>query len=186
MTEADLFDLIDPVLAELGSKSEDGEEFREPALDILRYYRKPVRLHWFPVLGQALSIVAVVRQPFDLAGTAEGHRAMLIRLSLAANGRFPFAPWRAAGERAVALAMTVIQLTPEPIGPEDDATLQAAFEKIPKRRAVPLGILRVNLGQEAMAFAISGGPGNLFPEAVALADALTPRLRRYVPLIEFE
>ena len=111
MTEVDLFDLIDPVLAALGSTHEDGEEFRDPPLDVLRYDRRPVRLHWLPVLGQALSVVAVVRQPLDVAGTAEGHRALIGRLVLAANGRFPFVPWR-RGATAPALALTVIELTP--------------------------------------------------------------------------
>ena len=48
MLEDPFLDLIDPILKPLGLREEDGEEYREPPLDVLRYYRKPVRLHWLP------------------------------------------------------------------------------------------------------------------------------------------
>ncbi len=55
---------------------------------------------------------------------------------------------------------------------------------IPRTRVVPLGLIRVNLGQEAMSLALTRPPGGLFPEPEAVADALTTRLRRFVPLME--
>ena len=67
-------------------------------------------------------------------------------------------------------------LTPEPIGPEDDATLTRILGSLSalktRTRAVPLGLLRVNLGQEALAFALAPGPDRLFGEPEALADLL--------------
>ena len=53
-----------------------------------------------------------------------------------------------------------------------------------RSRVVPLGLIRINLGQEAMAFQLAGGPDDLYPEPAALADALTARFRRYVPLFD--
>ena len=35
-----------------------------------------------------------------------------------------------------------------------------------------------------MSLALTRPPGGLFPEPEALADALTPKLRRFVPLME--
>ncbi len=42
----------------------------------------------------------------------------------------------------------------------------------------------MNLGQEALSFALASGPAEAFPEPAAIADALTPHFRRFVPLIE--
>jgi hypothetical protein len=180
MIEDDLFAIIDPVLRESGAIPEEGEEFRAPPLDVLRYYRRPVRLHWVPVLGRALSVVAVVRQPVDVGLTTADYQRFLTRLAMAVNGRFP--PWR--GDRGLVVGLTTVVLTPEPITPEDDAILGTALGPLARTRAVRLGILRVNLGQEALAFALASGPDRLFPEPELLADALTPRLRRFVPLLE--
>ena len=36
----------------------------------------------------------------------------------------------------------------------------------------------------AMSLALTSDSDNLFPEALALAEALTPRLRRFVPLLD--
>jgi hypothetical protein len=181
MDEERLFELIDPVLRAAGSVVEDGEEFRAPALDVLRYYRRPVRLHWAPVFGRGQGVVAVARQPADLPFSADGTRAFLTRLAMAVNGRFP--PSLSHG---LALGLTAVALTPEPIGPGDDAVLREVVtgRPLPRLRAVPLGVLRVNLGQEALALALASGPGAAFPEPAALADALTPHLRRFVPLLE--
>ncbi len=38
MTEEQLIGLIDPVLRDLGSLAVEGEEFRHPPLDVVRYY----------------------------------------------------------------------------------------------------------------------------------------------------
>jgi hypothetical protein len=80
--------------------------------------------------------------------------------------------------------LTCLVLTPEPIGPGDDAVLGTVLGRLPRMRAVPLAVIRVNLGQEAMSLALTSDPDNLFPEALVLAEALTPRLRRFVPLLD--
>lgn len=172
--EDNFFDLIDPILRGLGAVRDDGEEFRDPPLDVLRYDVRPVRLHRVPFLGRALSVVATVRQPIDVSLATGGYPTLLRRLAMAVNGRYP--PW----SRGLAVGLTTIVLTPEPIGPSDDAALQAALTALPRWRSVPLGLIRVNLGQEALSFALTSGPPGLFPEPTALADALTSHLRRFV------
>ncbi len=67
MIEDDFWERINPVLKGLGATRDDGEEFREPPLDVLRYDVRPVRLHRVPLLGRALGVVATVRQPMDVA-----------------------------------------------------------------------------------------------------------------------
>jgi hypothetical protein len=175
-------DLIDPVLKPLGLREEDGEEFREPPLDVLRYYRRPVRLHWLPMIGRAQAVVAVVRQPVDvgLTGSPKDYRAFLTRLALAVNGRFP--PGQKLGWGSIGL--TAVVLTPEPIAAEDDTLMKTALEARRRSRVVPLGLVRVNLGQEAMSFQLAGGSDSLFPEPVAIADALALQFRRFVPLFD--
>ena len=100
-----------------GSVLEDGEEFREPPLEVLRYYRRAVRLNRLPIVGNALSVVMVVRQPVDIEGSRTGYERLLTRLGMAANGRFP--PWQ-----GLVIGLTALVLTPEPIGPGDDAMLR--------------------------------------------------------------
>lgn len=180
MLESDLFEIIDPVLRSLGTVPESGEEYQRPALDVLRYYRRPVRLHWMPLFGRALSLVAVIRQPVDIGFSKDGYRELLTRLAMAVNGRFP--PWRSP--RALAVGLLPLILTPEPIRPEDDAVLGTVLGGLRKQRAVPVGVFRLNLGQEAMAFALSANSDGLFPEPEQLGDALTARFRRFVPMLE--
>jgi hypothetical protein len=182
LLEEQLFEIVDPILVSQKLREEPGEEFREPPLDILRYYRRPVRLHWLPMLGRAQSVVAVVRQPVDVgvAGSPGDYRAFLARLAMAVNGRFP--PGRRLGWGSIGL--TVVVLTPEPIAAEDDARLEAALKAPSRSRVVTLGLIRLNLGQEAMSFQLAGGPDDLFPEPIALADELTARFRRFVPLFD--
>ena len=178
MLEERLIELIEPVLRELGSVLEAGEEFRQPPLEVLRYSRRKVRWSGVPLLGRALGVVMVVRQPVDVAGSREGYQRLLARLAMAANGRFP--PWR-----GLVIGLTAIVLTPEPIGPGDDGLLRQVLEvKLRRMRVVPFGLIRVNLGQEAIALAIHSSPDELFPEPGRLADALCEHLRRFVPLIE--
>ncbi|MGE3821187.1 MAG: hypothetical protein AB7I30_17375 [Isosphaeraceae bacterium] len=181
MTEERLFELLDATLKPLGSIHLDGEEYREPALDVLRYDRRTVRLHWVPVIGRGLSVVAVTRQPGDVRFSVGGYQTFLTRLTMAVNGRFP--PSWSSG---LALGLTVLALTPEPIGPGDDAVLREVVngKPLPRQRAVPLGVLRINLGQEAFSFALARGPEGLFPEPAALADVLSIHLRRFVPTLE--
>ena len=185
MTEDAFFSLIDPALRESGSVPEEGEEFASPTLDVLRYYRRGVRLHWVPIVGRGLSVVAVARQPVDVGFSAGEFRRLLERLAMAVNGRFP--PWgQGRHPKGLVLGLTAVVLTPEPIGPGDEAVLGEVVNgrPLPRQRAVPLGALRVNLGQEALAFALAAGPAGVFGEPAALADALTPHLRRFVPLLD--
>jgi hypothetical protein len=185
MTEDAFFELIEPVLAGLGCVPEDGEEFRKPALDVLRYDRRGVRLSWVPWFGQGLSVVAVLRQPMDLGRAPGDDRTLLTRLAMAVNGRFP--PWGVGRHpKGLVLGVTAVVLTPEPITAADDDALRTLINgrPLPRQRAVPMGMLRVNLGQEALSFALTTGPAGVFTEPVALADALTPHFRRFVSLIE--
>jgi hypothetical protein len=173
-----LIELIEPALRELGSVREPGEAFREPPLDVLGYYPRRVRLGRIPILGRALGVVVIARQPVDIAGDAGGSRRLLTRMAMAVNGRFP--PWQ-----GLVLGLTAVVLTPEPIAPGDDETLRQALDvNLRRMRVVPFGLIRVNLGQEAMAMAINGSPDGLFPEPGRLADVLCEHLRRFVPMVE--
>ena len=183
MIDDELIALLDATLFPLGFTGEVGEDFAAPPLDVLRYYRRPVRLHWLPLLGRAQGVVAVARQPVDLAGTEAGCRALVDRLARGVSARFP--PGWGLGFGPIGL--TTLILTPEPIRLEDDAALNAALGETSLRsRVVPLAAARLNLGQEAMSFGLAGGPAGLFPEPVALVDALTTRFRRFVPAFEWD
>ncbi len=174
MTEADLFETIDPVLAGLGCSRDEGETFHEPLLDVVRYDIRRARLHPIPLLGRALGVVATVVEPADLSLVAGGYGTLLRRVAGAINGRYP--PW----PFGATVGLTTLVLATSPIGPGDDAALQAALTTIPRMRSVPLGLIRVDLDGEGLAFALASGPPGVFPEAEALADALTPHLRRFV------
>jgi hypothetical protein len=185
MIDEAFFALIDPVMKSVGSVPDDGEEYRAPPLDVLRYYHRSVRLSWVPFLGEGSSVVAVLRQPADVELSAIGYRRLLLRLASAVGTRYP--AWgKSRARRGLAQGMTAVVLTPEPIGPGDDSVLREVVNgrPLPRQRAVPLGVIRVNLGQEALSFALASGPEGVFTEPAALADALTPHFRRYVPLIE--
>jgi len=178
MIEDQFIELIEPLLRAGASVLEEGEEFREPPLDVLRYYRRRVRLSWIPIFGNSQSVVMVVRQPVDIDGSRTGYERLLIRLGMAVNGRFP--PWR-----GLVIGLTVLVLTPEPIGPGDDAMLREVLGiKLRRMRVVPFGLIRVNLGQEAIALAINASPDGLFTESGRLADALCDHFGRFVPPIE--
>jgi hypothetical protein len=178
MVEDRFIELIETSLKAVGSALEGGEEFRAPPLDVLRYYRRAVRLSRIPFLGTAQSAVVVARQPVDIEGSAAGYSRLLDRLARAANGRFP--PWR-----GLVIGLTAVVLTPEPIAPGDDTMLSSVLNaKLRRLRVVPFGILRINLGQEAVALATSRSPDDLFPESLRLADLVCEHLRRFVPLAE--
>ncbi len=180
MIDTDLFDLIDPVLEGLGAKPEDGEDYRDPPLDVLRYYRRPVRLGLIPIIGQATSVVAVIRQPIDIGFSASSYQKLLGRLAGAVNRRFP--PWPIG--RGISIGLVAVVLTPEPIRPDDEAILKTSFVGLARHRAIPLGVIRLNLGQEAMAAALTNSPDDLFPDAEQIALKLAERLRRFLPLWE--
>jgi hypothetical protein len=178
MIEERLIDLIDPVLRDLGSQIEEGEEFRQPPLDVIRYYERAVRMNVLPFFGRARSVVTLIRQPVDIDGTMAGYTRLLTRLGMAVNGRFP-------PSKGLVIGLTAITMTPEPIQPADDAMLRDVLEtKMRRMRVVPFGVVRLNLGQEAIALAIKSSPDDLFAEPLRLADVLTQHFRRYVPQIE--
>jgi hypothetical protein len=178
MTDDAFIELIDPILIREGSVKDVGEEFRNPPLDVLCYYRRVVRVGRLPFFAKAQSVVIVVRQPVDTDGSRESYQHLLMRAAQAASTRYP--PWK-----GLVVGLTMVALTPEPIGPGDDAMLRDVLAtKLRRQRVVPFGILRINLGQEAIAMALSTGPGGAFNEPIQLTDALCERLRRFVPLVE--
>ncbi len=123
--------------------------------------------------------MTLVRQPVDIGGTTAGYERLLTRIGMAVNGRFP--PWR-----GLVIGLTAITMTPEPIQPADDAMLRDVLDiKLRRMRVVPFGLVRINLGQEAIALAIKSSPDELFAEPLRLADVLTENFRRYVPAIDF-
>ena len=144
MIEDRLYEIIDPVLRAAGAVIEAGEEYRTPPLEVLRYYYRPVRLNWVPLLGRASSVVAVVRQPVDVGFQPDDYRRFLTRLALGVNGRFP--PWTGRWPRpwlrgrdgsaagGLVIGLTVLVLTPEPIGPDDDAMLGKVLGGFSARR----------------------------------------------------
>jgi len=182
MRDDDLFTRLDSILQPLGAVSSLGEEFASPPLDVLRYHVRNVRLNAVPYFGRALSVVAVVRQPVELGFNVEETRRLVERTCMAVNGRFPPLNLR----HGLSIGLTVVVLTPEPIGPEDEAVLEEALRVRPRLRAVPLGIVRLNLGQEGMAVALARGPDGLFNEPETLIEAFSEDFRRYVPLFEIE
>ena len=175
MQVEELEELIAGALASLGAVVAEGEEFRDPPLDILTYHQRIARLNFLPVVGRLHAVVAVVRQPIDLGlgGTAE----LLGRLSRAVHGRFPV-------RRGATVGLSTIVLTPEPIGPAEDAALADVLSKARRSRVVTLGLFRLNLGQEAMSMALRPAADGLSPEPETLADTLVGRFRRFVPLLE--
>ena len=97
---------------------------------------------------------------------------------MAVNGRFP--PWK-----GLTIGLNAVVLTPEPIAPGDDDMLREVLGiKLRRMRVVPLGLYRINLGQEAMALAMHTDPSGAFTEGGLLAELLCERFRRFVPLIE--
>ena len=178
MIEDQLVELIEAPLEEVGSKFHGGEEFRDPPLDVLRYYRRQVRVSRTPLLGRAQSVVLLARQPVDIDGTRPSYERFLTRMAMAVNGRFP--PWR-----GLSIGLYSLVLTPEPIVPGDDEMLRAVLAlKLRRMRVVPLGLYRINLGQEALALAMQSDPTGAFTEGGILAELLCERFRRFVPLIE--
>ena len=178
MIEDEFIERIEPILKEVGSVLEAGEEFVKPPLDILRYYPRIVRMNWIPILGRALGVVMVVRQPVDIDGSRAGYERLLNRMAMAANGRF-------SPRKGLVIGLTAMVLTPEPITPTDDAMLREVLNhKLRRTRVVPFGLIRINLGQEAMSLAINASPDDLFREPGILADALCENFRRFVPLFE--
>jgi hypothetical protein len=180
MIEDELLGLLERALKPLGCDAVVGEHYLDPSLSVLRWYGRKLHLGGLPILGRASSVVAVVRQPVEIPFTTSGNRQLLERIAIITNDRFPSWP-RGWG---FSIGLTAVVLTSEPIGPTDDATLRESLALHARFRAVPLGHIRLNLGQEAMALALAEGPSKLFTEPATVADALAFNFRRYVPLLE--
>ncbi|MEW4567070.1 hypothetical protein AB1L88_04315 [Tautonia sp. JC769] len=183
MTYEEFFDLCSRLLRPLHCSCDDGEDFQDPPLDVLRYEVRAVRLHWIPVVGRALSVVAIVHQPRDVTATAASHRELLLRVARAVHGRYP--PWPSGGPGFV-VGLTTVVVTTDPVTPSDEQFLPLALPSPSRTRVVPMGLIRVNLEQEAFAFAIGPSPQDLFPEAVTLADGFSQVLGRFVPPLDLE
>ena len=146
---------------------------------MLRYYRRTCcDCSRIPFFGQAQSVVLVARQPVDIEGNPSGLRTLA---DPAGHGRQrPLSSLAGAGHR------------PDRAGPDpradragDDAMLREVLGiKLRRMRVVPFGLIRINLGQEAMALAHQASPGRPLHRARPLADALCERFRRFVPLID--
>lgn len=180
MTEDDFRDWLDSLLRPLEFVVENGAESQNPKIDILGYYVRRIRISPIPILGRGLSVVAVCRTPEDVSRAANGCYSIIERLGIVANSQFP--PIRKG--RGLTVGITAIVLTDSPITASDDTVLAEALNPVPKTRVVPLGIIRVNLEQEAVGFALKRGPEGLFPETDVLTTAFTERFRRFLPLVE--
>jgi hypothetical protein len=136
-----------------------------------------VRWNRIPLLGKALSVVAVARQPVDIGLSEPAHVQCLTRLAQAVSGRFP--PWE-----GLAIGLTSLVITPEPISPDDDAVLGKVLQaSLIRYRVVSCGLFRLNLGQEALALALKSSPDGLFTEPIRIADVLSENLRRFIPMV---
>ncbi len=146
---------------------------------MLRYYRRPVRIGRLPLIGQAQSVVLLARQPVDIEGCRSD------RTNVCSPGwQWPSTVVFHHGS-GLTIGLNALVLTPEPIAPGDDDMLRAVLGlKLRRMRVVPLGIYRINLGQEAMALAMHTDPCGAFTEGGVLAELLCERFRRFVPLIE--
>jgi hypothetical protein len=185
MSEDDLIEKLDDLLAKLGAKPGDGEVFESPALDMVRVWSRRVRLGRLPLLGRAASVVVLAREPADAeAAGAGGSNALVDRAARAVNGRFP--PWGDPGGLVVGL--TVVVVTSRPIEPDEADRLASALNNAAARartRCIALGLIRVNLDEEVTAFAVRPGPAGLFTEPDAVADAASEWFRRHVPRMSF-
>ncbi|WP_235905166.1 hypothetical protein [Tautonia marina] len=128
-------------------------------------------------------MVAIIHQPKDVTASAASHRELILRVSRAVHGRYP--PWPSGGPGFV-IGLTTVIITTDLISPEDEQFLALALPSQARSRIVPMGLFRVNLEQEAFAFAIGPSPQDLFPEAITLADGLSSVLGRFLPPLELE
>jgi hypothetical protein len=176
VTEDELLQQVESILDPTGMRIEDGEEFREPPLDVVRYHVRVAKLGRLPVLDRVRSVVAIVRQPADMTFAADGLRSLMERVARAAHTRFP--PWP-RGE-GLTLALTTLVLTPEPIRPDESPRLGELLAGPRRGRVVPLAVVRLNLGQGAVSLALTGGLENRFPEVPKLADALEEHFGRFL------
>jgi hypothetical protein len=179
MTEDELLELVRSILAPLGCREAEGEIFADPPLEILTYHCRAHRLLRLPVVGRALSVVAVARRPPDLP--LSDLAALAERVARAAHGRFP--PWpKGVG---LTIGLTTVLVSQEPIRPDDEALLHAALASASSRRGrvVPLGLFLANPAQKAVSFALRLPDGTLADDPTTLADGLSEHLGRFVPFL---
>lgn len=156
----------------------EGEEFTSPALDVLAYGAKQIRLSRLPLFGRGLAVIALTRQPVDLKSDANGLKEWTERLARAVNGLFP--PWKSL--RPGAVLLIAVQLTPEPIRGEDEERFKPVLGHWTGSRVVPAGILRINLGQGAMASVLAEGLPRDLPELGQLVDTWASQFQRFLPM----
>ncbi|MCY2934561.1 MAG: hypothetical protein WCJ40_06885 [Planctomycetota bacterium] len=178
MLEDDFLEGWQKWLGEQGWQHDEGEEFRDPALDILGYGVKRIRLNRIPWFGRGLAVIAICRHPFDLRSDATGLRQWSDRLARAVNGRFP--PWKI--RRPGAILLIAVQLTPEPIRDEDEERLKSVLGHWTGTRVVPAAAVRINLGQGAMASILAEGLPRDLPEIGQLLDTWAAKFQRFVPM----
>ena len=183
MLESELLGHLDAPLASRGATLHDGQAYDEPPLVVLRFASRPTRVSRLPLLGRALGVVVVAREPVDLGFDAAGLKALLVRLGRAASYRFPN---RLGPQGGLAIGLTAVVLTPRPIDPDDDARLDAALSAAPAGRSLPVGLFRVNLARECVAMAWRSGPRDGFPEPLAVAETLGTVLARHLDRIPTE
>ena len=175
----ELHDLIDRTLEPWTFQTETGEDYKTPPLDVRRYSFRRVRVSWIPWLGRGGAVVALIRQPSDLKSEPRDHHRLLERVARVVTTRFP-------PSMGSVLGLVVIVLTAEPIAPDEEERLKEVNFNLPRSRVVPLGLIRLNLVQEAMASAHRDGPAGLFPESGALAEALSRRFGRFLGNLPLE
>jgi hypothetical protein len=178
MREEEFIELINQAVRPLGARADEAEDYREPSLSVLGYWSRGARLHPLPFFGRSLSLVILVRQPVDV-DRVDDYAVLMKRIGQVVNARFP--PWKR--NSGLSVALTTIVTTPEPIVSTDEETLAKVLRSSPTFRVVPLGLVRVNLGQEAIAFALADGPAGVYSEPTTIVDALTLHFRRFVPFV---
>jgi hypothetical protein len=99
-------------------------------------------------------------------------------LAKAANGRFP--PWK--DKRPGAILLIAVQLTPEPIKDSDEERLKSVLGHWTGTRVVPASLVRINLGQGAMASILAEGLPRDLPEIGRLLDGWSASFPRFVPM----
>jgi hypothetical protein len=156
----------------------EGETFSQPPLEVLTYAAKPIRLSRLPLFGRGLAVLAVTRHPVDLKSDTQGLKSWAQRLAKAVNGQYP--PWKKL--RPGAVLLIAVQLTPEPIRGEDEEKYKPVLGLWTGTRVVPAGILRINLGQQAMASVLAEGLPRDLPEVGNLVDNWGMKFSRFLPM----
>jgi hypothetical protein len=122
-------------------------------------------------------VVAVARMPADLRGYKARDRELVSRASHVARFRYP-------RRQGLTIGLSLVTVSDEPIGTEDDSRLADALSQPPRFGCLPLCAVLLNLSHRVMALALRRGPEGLFTEPEDVIDALAPHFSRYVPLMD--